>query len=59
MGSNCYINTDVRDLEVALFKANSIWRNGINSKNLLNLPTFVEINTHILDIINPLYLNFC
>ena len=22
MGSNCYINTDVRDLEVALFKAN-------------------------------------
>ena len=23
MGSNCYINTGVRDLEVALFKANS------------------------------------
>ena len=24
MGPNCYINTGVRDLEVALFKANSI-----------------------------------
>ena len=51
MGSNCYINTGVRDLEVALFKANSTWRNGISSKNLLNFPIYAEINTHNLDII--------
>ena len=34
MGSNCYI-TGVRDLEVALFKANSTWINGISRKNLI------------------------
>ena len=51
MGSNCYINTDVRDLEVALFKANSTWRNVISSENLSNRPIYAEINTHILDII--------
>ena len=49
MESNCYINTGVCDLEVALFKANSSWRNGIRSKNLLNRPIYAEINTHILD----------
>ena len=51
MGSNCYINTGMRDLEVALFKANSTRRNGIGSKNLLNTckTVYTEINTHILD----------
>ena len=51
MGSNCYINTGVRDLEVALFNANSTWRNRIGSKNLLNLSIYDEINTHNLDVI--------
>ena len=51
MGSNCFINTGVRDLEVALFKANSTCRNCINRENLLNRPIYTEINTHILDII--------
>ena len=46
MGSHCYINRGVRDLEVALFKANSTWRNGITSKNLLNRPIHADINTH-------------
>ena len=40
------LNTGVRDLEVALFKANSTWRNGISSKYILNLPIYAEINTH-------------
>ena len=51
IGSNCYINTGVRDLEVTLFKANSTWRNGSSSNNLLNLPIYAEINTHNLDTI--------
>ena len=51
MGSNCYINIGVRDLEVALFKDNSTWRNGISSKNLLNLPIYTEMNSHNSDII--------
>ena len=34
MGSNCYINTGVRDLEAALFKTYSTSRNDISSKNL-------------------------
>ena len=41
----------MRDLEVALFKANSTWKNGISSNNLLNLPIYAEIDTHNLDII--------
>ena len=49
MGLNSYINTGVCDLEVALFKANSTWRNGNSSKNILNRPIYAEINTHILD----------
>ena len=34
VGSNCYINTGMRDLEVALFKTYSTSRNDISSKNL-------------------------
>ena len=34
MGWNSYINTGVRDLEVALFKTYSTSRNDISSKNL-------------------------
>ena len=32
-GSNCYINTGVRDLEVALFKANCTRRNDISGSH--------------------------
>ena len=49
MGPNCYINTGVRDLEVALFKAASTRTNGISSENILNRPIYAEINTHIFD----------
>ena len=49
MLSNCYINTGVCDLEVALFKTNSTLRNDIIRKKLLNWPIYAEINTHFLD----------
>ena len=46
MGLNCYLNTGVRDLEVAFFKANFTWRNDIGSTiaNLLN-SSYAEIKT--------------
>ena len=34
IGSNWYMDTGVRDLEVACFKANSTWINDIGSKDL-------------------------
>ena len=57
MNTYVYINTGVRDLEVALFKAISTWRNGINSKNLLNRPIYAEINTHNLNAVLLLFLH--
>ena len=45
------MDTSVRDLEVAFFKANSTWFNDISSKDLSNEPTCVVLNTHNLDMI--------
>ena len=38
IGSNWYIDTGVRDLEVTCFKANSTWINDIGRKDLSNRP---------------------
>ena len=51
IGSNWYMDTGVRDLEVACFKANSIWINDIGSKDLSNRPIYAVLNTHNLDMI--------
>ena len=45
------MDTGVRDLEVAFFKANSTWFNDVCSKDLSNRPTYAVLNTHILDMI--------
>ena len=57
IGSNWYMDTGVRDLEVACFKANSTWINDIGSKDLSNRPINAMLNTHSLDMI--LRLNIC
>ena len=49
------MDTGVRDLEVALFKANSTWFNDIYSKDLSNKPINAVLNTHNLDMIPQLY----
>ena len=51
IGSNWYMDTGVRDLEVACFKANSTWINDIGSKDLSNRPIYAVLNTHNLDMI--------
>ena len=45
------MDTGVRDLEVACFKANSIWINDIGSKDLSNRPIYAVLNAHNLDMI--------
>ena len=45
------MDTGVRDLEVACFKANSTWINDIGSKDLSNRPIYAVLNTHNLDMI--------
>ena len=45
------MDTDVRDLEIALFKVNSTWINDIGSKDLSKGPIYVVLNTHNLDMI--------
>ena len=45
------MDTGVRDLEVAFFKANSTWFNDICSKDLSNTPLYAVLNTHNLDMI--------
>ena len=45
------MDTGVRDLEVAFFKANSTGFNGICSKDLSDTPIYVVLNTHNLDMI--------
>ena len=42
-GSNWYIDTGLRDLEVAFFKANSTWFNDICSKDLSNRPIYAVL----------------
>ena len=51
IGSNWYMDTDVRDLEVACFKATPTWINDIGSKDLSNRPIYGVLNTHNLDVI--------
>ena len=46
-----YMDTGVRDLEVACFKTNSTWINDIGSKDLSNRPIYAVLNTHNLNII--------
>ena len=50
------MDTGVRDLEVACFKANSTWINDIGSKDLSNGRTYAVLNIHNLDMI--LQLNY-
>ena len=50
------MDTAVRDLKVACFKANSTWINDIGSKDLSNRPIHAVSNTHNLDMI--LQLNY-
>ena len=45
------MDTGVRDLEVACFKANSTWINDIGSKDLSNRPIYAVLNTHNFDMI--------
>ena len=45
------MDTDVRDLEVAFFKANSSWFNDMCSKNLSNRPIYAVFDTHNLGMI--------
>ena len=45
------MDTGVRDLEVAFFKANSTWLNNICSKNLSNKLLYAVLNTHNLAMI--------
>ena len=55
-GSNWFMNTGVRDLEVTFFKAISTWFNDIGSKDLSNRPIYAVLNIHNLDMI--LQLNY-
>ena len=45
------MDTGVRDLEAAFFKANSTWINDIGSKDLSIRPIYAVLNTHNLDMI--------
>ena len=45
------MNTAVRDLEDAFFKAISTWFNDICSKDLSNRPIYAVLNTQELDTI--------
>ena len=51
IGSNWCIDTGVRDLKIACFKANSTWINDIGSKDLSNRPIYAVLTTHNLDMI--------
>ena len=51
IGSNWNMDTGVRDLEVACFKANSTWIDDKCSKDLSNRPIYAVLNTHNLDMI--------
>ena len=50
-GSNWYMETGVRDLEVVFFKANSSRFNDIYSKDLSIRPILAVLNTHSLEMI--------
>ena len=44
------MDTGVRDLQVACFKDNSTWINGIGSKDLSSRPIYAVLSTHSLII---------
>ena len=44
------MDTSVRDLKIACFKANSTWINDISSKDLSNRSISAVLNTHNLDM---------
>ena len=48
------MDTGVRDLKIACFKANSTWINDIGSKDLSNRPIYAVLNTHNLHMIPQL-----
>ena len=50
------MDTGVRDLQVACFKANSTWINDIGSKDVSNRPIYAVLNIRNLDMI--LQLNY-
>ena len=50
-GANWYVDTGVRVLEVACFKANCTWINDIGGKDLSIRPIYAVLNTHNLDMI--------
>ena len=45
------MDTGLRDLKVACFKANSSWINDIGSEDLSDRPIYAVLNTHNLDMI--------
>ena len=45
------MDTGLRYLEFACFKANSTWINDIYSKDLSNRPKYAVLNTHNLDMV--------
>ena len=45
------MDTGVRDIGAAFFKANSTWFKDICSKDLSNRPIYAVLNTHNLDMI--------
>ena len=51
IGSNWFMDTGVRDLEVAFFKANSTPINDIGNKDLSKRPIYAVLNTHNLDMV--------
>ena len=50
IGSNWYMDTGVRNLEAACFKANSTWINDIGSKDLSNRPIYAVLITQNSDM---------
>ena len=50
------MDTGVRDLGAAFFKANSTWFYDICSKDLLNRPMYAVLDTYNLDVILQLKL---
>ena len=48
IGSNWYMDTGVRDLEVAFLKAKSTQFNDICSKNLSNRPIYTVLNLDMI-----------
>ena len=50
-GSNWYMDTGLRDLEVVFFKINSTWLNDVCSKDLSHGHIYAVLNRHNFDTI--------